>query len=96
MDGTVRVTIRVQKYTWHEFVHDVCFVLYATIMISNTLLKRYVHISLRQLVGYILALPRFIAHIMVYIGLAGIGILVMASMFAVPVILFLAAIGRIH
>ena len=49
MDGTVRINIRVRKYTWSEFVHDVCYVLYATIIISNALSKRYLHLSLRQL-----------------------------------------------
>ncbi len=49
MDGTARITIRVRKYTWGEFVHDVCFVLYATIMISNALSKRYLKLSLREL-----------------------------------------------
>jgi hypothetical protein len=53
MDGTVNITIRVRKYTWDEFVHDVCYVLYAAIMISNALSKRFLHISLRQLaVGF--------------------------------------------
>ena len=49
MDGTVQVTIRVRKYLWSEFVHDVCYVLYATIMISNALCKRYLKLSIRQL-----------------------------------------------
>jgi len=49
MDPTIRVTIRVRKYLWSEFVHDVCFILYATIMISNALSKRYLKLSLRQL-----------------------------------------------
>ena len=48
MDGTVNITIRVRKYTWGEFVHDVCYVLYAAIMISNALSKRYLKLSLRQ------------------------------------------------
>lgn len=49
MDGTVQINIRVRKYLWSEFVHDVCYVLYATIMISNALSKRYFKLSLRQL-----------------------------------------------
>lgn len=49
MDGAVHITIRVRKYTWSEFVHDVCYVLYAAIMISNALSKRYLKLSLRQL-----------------------------------------------
>jgi hypothetical protein len=46
MDGTVQVRIMVRKYTWHEFVHDVVYVLYATIMISNALCKRFFHLSI--------------------------------------------------
>jgi hypothetical protein len=49
MNRTVRVTIRVRKYLWSEFVHDACYVLYATIIISNALCKRYLKRSLRQL-----------------------------------------------
>jgi hypothetical protein len=49
MDGTVQINIRVRKYLWSEFVHDVCYVLYAAIMISNALSKRYLKLSLRQL-----------------------------------------------
>ena len=49
MDGTVRLTFRVRKYMWSEFVHDVCYVLYATIMISNALSKRFLHLTLGQL-----------------------------------------------
>jgi len=49
MDGTVQVTIRVRKYLWSEFVHDVCYVLYASIMISNALSKRFFHLSIPQL-----------------------------------------------
>lgn len=49
MDGTVQVTIRVRKYTWGEFVHDMCYVLYAAIMISNALSKRYLKLTLGQL-----------------------------------------------
>jgi len=49
MDGTVQITISVRKYTWHEFVHDVCYFLFATIMITNALSKRFLHLSLRQL-----------------------------------------------
>ncbi|MCX6791503.1 MAG: hypothetical protein NT149_00505 [Candidatus Gottesmanbacteria bacterium] len=49
MDGTVQVRITVRKYLWSEFVHDVCYVLYATIMITNALSKRYFHLSLRQI-----------------------------------------------
>ena len=51
---TVRVSVRVRKYLWSEFVHDVCFVLYATLVISNALSKRYFKPSLTQLVrGFI-------------------------------------------
>jgi hypothetical protein len=49
MDGTVQINIRVRKYLWSEFVHDVCYVLYATIMISNALCKRYFKLSIPQL-----------------------------------------------
>jgi hypothetical protein len=49
MDGTVQVNITVRKYLWSEFVHDVCYVLYATIMISNALSKRFFHRSIPQL-----------------------------------------------
>ncbi len=49
MENVLQIRLTVRKYTWHEFVHDVCFVLYAAIMISNALTKRYLHVSLRQI-----------------------------------------------
>jgi len=49
MVGTVQITIRVRKYTWNEFVHDVCYVLYAAIIISNALCKRFFKLSIPQL-----------------------------------------------
>jgi hypothetical protein len=53
MENVLQIRLTVRKYTWGEFVHDVCFVLYATIVISNALSKRFLHISLRQLaVGF--------------------------------------------
>lgn len=48
MDGTVQVRITIKKYTWHDFVYDVFFVLYATIMISDALCKRYFNLSIPQ------------------------------------------------
>lgn len=53
MDGTVQVRITVRKYTWHEFVHDVCYVIYATIVISNALCKRFFNLSIPQLYHHI-------------------------------------------
>ena len=96
MGGSVQVTITVRKYTWNEFVHDVCYVLYAAIMISNALSKRYLHLSLRQLYNKIVFIPSLFAKALVYSGLIGLGLVTMGSLFAVPVILFLAATGKIH
>jgi hypothetical protein len=49
MSSTVRISIKVKPYRWKDFVHDVCFVLYAIIVISDALSKRYFHRTLRQL-----------------------------------------------
>ena len=96
MDGTVLVRITVRKYTWHEFVHDVCYVLYATLVISNALSKRFLHVSFRQILQGIRYVPAQISKVGLY-GLVGVvGVAVMASMFWIPVVLFLAAIGKIQ
>ena len=76
MDSTVRVTIRVRKYLWSEFVHDVCYVLYAAIMISNALSKRYLKLSLGQLFriisrNFVRAFWIFMAGVWSYLLLAG-------------------------
>ena len=49
MENVLRVRLTVRKYLWSEFVHDVCYILYAAIMISNALSKRYLKLSLGQL-----------------------------------------------
>ncbi len=96
MDGTLRVSIRVRKYLWDEFVHDVAYFLYATIIISNALSKRYLHRSLQQLIDGIWAIPNFLAGVILLILAGAAGMVVMASMFAIPVILYLASTGRLQ
>ena len=49
MADAVTIRVKIKPYRWHEFVHDVCFVLYAVIMISNALSRRYFTLSLGQL-----------------------------------------------
>lgn len=49
MSRTVSIKVSIKPYRWHEFVHDVCWVLYAGIIISNALCKRYLRRSLPQL-----------------------------------------------
>lgn len=96
MENVLRIRVTVRKYLWKEFVYDVVYVTYATLMISNVLAKRYLKLTLRQLYGKFTSIPEFIVRSILYITLAAAGVAVMATMFAVPVILFLAAIGRIH
>lgn len=42
----VRVRIRIRKYVWHDFVHDMYFVLYGSIILSDALFRRYLKRSL--------------------------------------------------
>jgi hypothetical protein len=96
MDRVIRVNIRVRKYLWSEFIHDVVYVTLATLVISNALSKRFLHVSLRQILHGIRYVPNVLSKIGLY-GLAGIaGVSVMASLFWIPVVLFLVVIGKIH
>ena len=49
MGGTVQLTIRVRKYLWKEFVHDISFAAYVTLKIANELSKRFFNRSIPQL-----------------------------------------------
>ncbi len=104
MDGAVRITIRVRKYLWKVFVYDVCYVLYAAYMISNALSKRYVKLPIT---GLFLRMHRSVTRIsetmnfvlthailiplFILVGIAG-----MVYTVGVPIVLILAATGRIH
>ena len=105
MDDTVRITIRVRKYLWKDFVYDVCYVLYAAIMIANALSKRYLKLSLPGLHGRIQATvvwlfsesTNFIQTYVVLIPLLILfGVAGLAYTFGIPIILILAATGRIQ
>lgn len=104
MDGTVRITIRVKKYFWKEFVYDVCYALYAIYMISNALSKRYFKSPISGIyLRMYAAMTRFsvsmnvvyknsiLVFLLIMFGIAG---LVYTA--GVPIVLFLAATGRIH
>ncbi len=104
MDGTLRVTIRVKKYTWKEFVYDVCFSLYAGYMISDALSKRYLKLSISVIYHRIrAAAARFfksLNYIKKYVVLLSLlfffGIAGLVYTVSIPIFLFLAATGRIH
>lgn len=104
MDGTVRITIRVRKYLWKEFVYDVCYVLYAIYAILNALSKRYFKSPISGIfLRMHAALSRYsvsmnevyknsiLACLLIMFGIAG---LIYTA--GIPIILFLAATGRIH
>jgi len=95
MENVLQIRVTVRKYTWHEFVYDVVYVTYATLVISNALSKRFLHVSLRQILQGIQYVPAQISKFGLY-GLAGVvGVAVMASMFWIPVVLFLVVTGKI-
>lgn len=49
MENVLQVRVTVRKYFWCEFVHDVIWTLAFIFYHTNTLSKRYLHLSLRQL-----------------------------------------------
>lgn len=49
MSDAVRIHVKVKLYTVKEFVYDLYFFTYASLMIANALCKRYFHASIREL-----------------------------------------------
>jgi hypothetical protein len=96
MDRVIRVNIRVRKYLWSEFVHDVVYVTVATLVISNALSKRFLHVSLRQIQQGIVYVPNHLINVVFYGVIGMIGVVAMASLFWIPVVLFLVVIGKIQ
>jgi len=104
MDTTVRVTIRVRKYLWSEFVHDVCFVLYGAIVISNALCKRWFRLSIPQLYHRIRdpivragqKVDEVGKKIVLIILVVFIGIFALAYTIMVPTVFILGSMGKIQ
>jgi hypothetical protein len=104
MDGTVQINIRVRKYLWGEFVHDVCYVLYASIMISNALCKRFFKLSIPQLYHRVVdpvawvfgSAGSILKSSILILALILFGIIALMFTMGVPIVLFLAATGRIQ
>lgn len=88
MDGTVRITIRVRKYLWKEFVYDVCSALYAAYLNADKLSKRIFNASLSMDVVY---KNSVLAILLIMFGIGGLLYTV-----SIPIILFLAATEKIH
>lgn len=88
MDSAVRITIRVRKYFWKEVVYDVCSVLYAAYLNGDKVSKRIFNASLSMSVVYKNSVLVFL---LIMFGIVG---LVYTA--GVPIILLLAATGRIH
>lgn len=101
---TVRVSVKIRKYLWKEFVYDVCYGLYVTYMIANALSKRYLKHSISELymrmhrfvvwasesIHYFLKISILIPFLILF-ALIG-----MVYTISVPIVLFLAATGRIQ
>lgn len=104
MDAGVRITVRVRKYLWSEFVHDVCYVLYATIMISNALCKRYLKRSIPQVYHLLVdpvarffgKLESYLKTMLLIIIVIFIGIFALIYTVGVPIVFILGAMGKIN
>jgi len=102
--STLRVNVKVRKYLWNEIVHDVAFVLYATIMISDALSKRFFNRPIGQTLSIVffpvIWLYNFAEKILKYSLLAVVLLLAggLALFFTVgiPIVLILAALGKIN
>ncbi len=57
MDQVVRVKIILKPYRWKDFRHDVAFIFYVIIILTNAMTKKYFKRSLLQVV---LATPKFL------------------------------------
>ncbi len=103
MDGTVLVTIRIRKYTRDEFVHDVCYVLYATIMISNALCKRFFKLSIPQVYHRVVdPVAWFVGNVfdilkssILITALILFGIFGLIYTIGLPIVLLLGSLGKI-
>lgn len=104
MDGTIHISIRVRKYSWKEFVYDVCYALYAMYMILDALSKRYLkspvsgiffrtHAAVSQLSISMSVVYKnsFLVILLVMFGIGG-----LLYTISIPVILFFVATGRIQ
>jgi len=104
MDGTVHITIRVRNYRWKDFVYDVGYALYAAYLIADKVSKRILHISafglFRRTYAALVKLPALMdvvyknSILVLLLIMVGIGGLVYTA--GIPIVLFLAATGRIH
>ena len=103
MDGTVQITIRVRKYLWSEFVHDVCYVLYASIIISNALCKRFFRLSIPQLYHRVVdpvawlfgSAGSILKSSILILALILFGIFGLIYTVGLPIVLLLGALGKI-
>lgn len=104
MDGTVRITIRVRKYLWKDFVYDACYVLYAMYTIIDMLSRRYFKrpISTIFFRAYTAVSRFFMTANVVYKNTVLVCLLMMVGVAGlvytagIPILLFLVAAGRIQ
>lgn len=104
MDGTVHITVRVRKYLWKDFVYDVCYVLYGMYTIIDMLSRRYFKrpISTIFFRAYTAISRFFVSADVVYKNTILVMLLIMFGIggllytVSIPIILFLAATGRMQ
>lgn len=100
---SVRVSIKVRKYLWKEFVYDVCYFLYASYMISNALSKRFFKRQIEETLSIVffpvIWLYNYSESVLKYSILAVVlllaGGLALFFTFGIPIVLLLAALGKI-
>ncbi|MEK7544098.1 MAG: hypothetical protein AAB557_04470 [Patescibacteria group bacterium] len=104
MDSAVRITIRVRKYFWKEFVYDVCSALYGAYLTADKVSKRIFNVSIvtlcRRTYATLVKFPITMSVVyknsilVILLVMFGIGGLVYTM--SIPIVLFLAATGRIQ
>lgn len=103
-DGTVRITIRVRKYLWKDLVYDACYVLYGVYTIIDMLSRRYFKrpISTIFFRTHTAVSRFFVSADVVYKNSVLVFLLIMFGIggllytVSIPIILFLAATGRMQ
>jgi len=84
----VRVNIKIRKYLWSEFFHDVA----TMIIIANALSKRYLKRSIPDIFQ---SAEYFLKSAVLFLALFISGVVSLAVTFGIPIVLLLAALGKI-
>ncbi len=104
MDGTIHISIRVRKYFWKEFVYDACSVLYVAYLNADKVSKRIFNVSIfnicrrtyTTLVKFFESMNVVYKNSILVILLVMFGIGGLVYTISIPIVLFLAATGRIQ